>query len=222
MSLFNGSRVVSDDTDYGIWVWYKPGGGTIAVDSSGDLTLVGGGVTTSIDVTTYSTFGKLKDYIDSIDGWHCMLVDCKRSDSADDTLLLTSTASIPPEGVGIHKDTSVALNLSIKITNCGLNQDDNSRANFIEQVVQKNTYGSGTSIIYVYAIQDNNANATEVLIGQWACAATTVEGTYPTYGVWRNFVAKNASILVQMIGSAACTGRLGVIGESKPLSSYFA
>lgn len=222
MSQYNRSRVVADDEDVAFHVWGPPGA-TFAVDNAtGDITAVGGtGFTIDVSATAYNTMGEVIDYINSFasEGWKAVLIDSKRSDSSNDTLLTLTTTAIPAMGLGIHKDTSVALNLGVGITMQGKGQNDLSVANIINQIVSKNTYGSGTSIIYVYELKDHDPTAEERIIGQWAGGSTTAEQTLPTYGMFENLMAQGARILVQMVGSAACTGRLGAMGISRPLAS---
>lgn len=217
---YNRSRQIVDDGDVGLKVWYKPGGGTAAVDSSGNITLVGAS-TITIAIATYTTFGMVLDYINAQTGWKAILVDAKRSDSTSDTLLLMTTASVPPDGKELYKDTSVALNLAVAITNQDYSQDDVKIANILSRIVSKNTYGSGTSVIQVWELHDHDPSATERLMWQQDGGATTEEQSLPLYVNFEKLMAQGARLLVQMTGSAACTGYLGVIGNSEPLGNQF-
>jgi len=221
--LFNRSRVVTDSIDVGIRIWGPPGA-TIAVDAAtGDLTAVGGTGWT-VDMTTYNTFGLVVDYINSwaSEGWKAKLIDVKRSDDSQNTLATRSATAIPATGLSLLKDTAVALNLGVCITNQDRDQDDVGVANIVTQIVSLNTYGSGTSIIYVYELNDGDPTASERILAQWAGGATTAEQTLPLYGTFDYLMAQGRRLLVQMVGSAACTGRLGVVGVSKPLGPILA
>ncbi len=220
--IYNRSRVVSDNLDVGIHIWGPPGA-TIAVDAAtGDLTAVGGTGFT-VDMTTYNTFGKVIDYINSwaSEGWKAKLIDSKRSDDSQNTLITRAATGIPKKGLGLLKDTAVALNLGVGITNQDFSQNDVGVANIVTQIVSLNTF-IGTSIIYVYELNDEDPSAPERILAQWAGGATTVEQTLPVYGQFENLMAQGRRLLVQMIGSAACTGRLGVNGISKPLGPILA
>jgi len=216
---WNRSRNCTDDTNVALRVWYTPGGGTAAVAGGGDLTLIGGGVTTAYDLSTpatLTTMGKLRDAINAVSGWIAVLVDVRASDSTDDCLLTFVTTNVPADGLDLCADTSVALKLGVAITNVGKQQTDKDRVNYVNSVISLNTYGAGTSIITVYECDD--VNLTDRVLATWACAATTVEQIFPTGGLPMELFAVGKRILAQMVGSAHCTGRFGVVGYSTAAS----
>ena len=229
---FRGSRYVADDGDVAMRIWYT--GATVpcalTVAAGGDLSSTIGGsadanftssgaASGTIDLSTpaaaYDTYGELARFINSLDDYHCILVDVLPTDSTDNTLLAMSATSVPVRGLNLYKDTSVALNLSIGITSQWKDQDDLGMMNFLDSITSTNTYGSGASTIQVWRVYNDPAKTPEQLFSK-AGGATGVEQTIPTYEVFQNLYVEGATLLVRMVGSAVCTGSLSVVGKSKP------
>ncbi len=133
-----GGTIGAVSTDVGILIKYVGGGtgGTVAVDAAtGDLTLSTGPVGGSAVDTTLecplsgafagvidtsnaacNTLGEVVDIINGSANWRAVIVDGVRSDSSDNTLItLAETAANTAKGVGLLKDTTVALNVSLAL-----------------------------------------------------------------------------------------------------------
>lgn len=134
--IFHAIGAVS--TDVGILIKYvgsSPAGGTVAVAAGGDITLATGAVgASSADLTTEcpvsgalggvidvsdaacNTLGEVVDAINASANWRAVIVDGLATDSSDNTLITLSEANAAtPKGIGLLKDTTVALNVSLAL-----------------------------------------------------------------------------------------------------------
>jgi hypothetical protein len=225
--ILSGTRIVSDDTDIGLRVKYvgSEASATVTVASDGNLTFKHGdagseavddtvGASGVLDVsdTAYDTFGEVVDEINSSDNWEAYLVDVLRADSSNDTLLAMSEATISPNvEKDLVKDTSAALNLAIRIGGRKNSFGTEERyKSAVEEIISTNTYGSGTSKIQIYVV--NETKLTETKIYEIAGGSTGTEQTlsFLTDGVAFPYMSQEIGqhLLIKMIGSAACTGSL--------------
>jgi hypothetical protein len=231
----NYSRYVADDEDIGLVVRYigDEASATVTV-ASGDLTFKHGDAASEavddtidsggddegvIDVSdaNANTMGKVVDLINASANWEARLVDCLRADAAAGYLKNLSEETITPntETLNLPKDTSAALNLSISLSNTGiqafldsLGSPFEGDANYYIKALYGtyvNTYGSGTSKIQVYDIDP--VAGTEKKIFEEVAADTTVQG-YSYFYLYDGLDAleKGHTLLYRLIGSAACTG----------------
>lgn len=234
------SRSVADDGDIGLVVRYKGTEASATVEvaaTSGDITFKVGTLSSEavdadidsggndpgvIDVSdsNVDTMGELVDFINASGTWEAYLVDCLRSDDSR-TLLLTMAAAqanktVVPQGVRLYKDSSQNDNfdISIAIMNrlypTGFERSEDKICG-VSGVVEKNTFGSGTSDIKVYEINPNTK--VETLVYSRSCAATTVQGTLASTDI--DITADQGNyLLVRMVASAAAaTGFLTVLGK---------
>lgn len=201
--------------------------GSLAVDPTIDS---GGDDDGVIDVSdaNANTFGEVVDLINASPNWRAYLVDVLRADSSNASTgsLLEQTAIVlapykasSPMGVTtqqatLYKDTSKVLNMSIRV---GVRQnvggDEAKGAAEIYSITSKNTFGSGTNKIQIYEIDE--AAKTETKVYDKAGGATTVEDskTFVTNGRGQFATSQvGKHLLVRMIGSAALTGELQVVG----------
>jgi hypothetical protein len=229
--MLKKSRMIADDGDIAFIIYsLLPTVKTeFAVAANGDISGETDDVadsTLTVDLSTpaatLDTLGEVVDYFNSLlnsDGerrFKAILVDALREDSSDDTLLtfLIAVGEVPKTGLKFYKDTSVALNLSVAITNQGRDADDIGMRNSLGMIVGTNTYGSGTNKFQVYRCFDQDPTKASEKLLEVAAGGTGVETTWPTYKELSGFFAQNARLLVRMIGSAACTGSLMVDGKS--------
>jgi len=221
-----------DDADTGLTVRYigPEASATVTVAANGDLTFKHGdagseavddtvGASGVIDVSdaAYNTFAKVVDNINGSPNWEAYIVDALRSDTSTDTLLAMSEATIAPKtDLALKKDTSVALNLGVRIgKRSAVTGSDDISAAEIYRIDSLNTYASGTSIINVYEIDE--VEKTETLIYSAAGGATTVADSKEFVVNGRGSLAVSRvgkHLLVKLVGSAACTGSLTVIGAT--------
>lgn len=121
-------------TDVGLYVKYvgasQTGTATVAVDAAtGDIAfVVNGGADTSIGCPTATgtidvsnaacdTMGEVLDVINKTANWRAVLGGMLRSDSSNNTLItLSATVASGPRGLGLLKDTVVALNITLDLT----------------------------------------------------------------------------------------------------------
>jgi hypothetical protein len=226
---------VLDDGDTGLRVAFigEDASATITVSSAGDITFkVGDAGSEAVDTTVvpstgiidvsvaaYSTFGEIVDVINGSVNWRAYLVGVLRADATDastGSLLLRTETTLNKMAneIPLYKDTSKVLNLAIRVgTRSKTGGSEDKGAAELYQIISTNTFGSGTSKILVYEI-DEKAN-TETKIYELAGGATTVENLKEFVQNGRGSLAVNAigkHLLVKMVGSAACTGNLMVIG----------
>lgn len=222
--------VVVDDGDVAIKLRYvgAQASATVTVSSDGDLTFKHGvagaevvdstvGASGVMDVSTssYNTFAKVLDNLNGSANWEAYLVDALRADSSIDTLATLSEATISPNTeLSLSKDTSVALELAIRIgKRSNVTGSEAKSAAEIYSITSVNTFASGTSLIKIYEV--NEDAKTETLIYSLAGGATTVEDTktFVSNGRGSLGVSKVGNYLVvKMVGSAACTGSLQAVG----------
>jgi len=213
----NYSRYVADDADIGLVVRYvgSEDSATVTV-ASGDLTFKHGDAASEADDNA-NTMGKVVDLINASANWEARLVDCLRADAAAGYLKNLSEETITPntETLNLPKDTSAALNLSISLSNTGiqafldsLGSPFEGDANYYIKALYGtyvNTYGSGDSKIQVYDIDP--VAGTEKKIFEEVAADTTDQG-YSNFYLYDGLDAleKGHTLLYRLIGSAACTG----------------
>lgn len=192
------------------------------IDSGGDDPGV-------IDVSdaTADTMGEVVDLINGSANWEAYLAGCLRADASAGYLLNKSaTQAKTTAGIVLYKDTSAALNLGVSIDVKGWNaQKSTIQPSFgtayeptgkrcgVLLIDSYNTYGSGTSLIEVYEI--DRANNIETKIYSRPGGATTVEqnldfSSLASLGGIQG--SDDYSLMVRMVGSAACTGWLSVVG----------
>jgi len=189
------------------------------IDSGGDDDGV-------IDVSdaNANTFGEVVDLINASPNWEAFLVDALRADASTPGQLLTKSATQAKlaYGIKLFKDTSACLNLSVLLNPIAFEAElgeygvpfDTYYNSFVTQlfaILSLNTYGSGTSKIQIYEIDIDDD--TESKIAEWAGGATTVaqlDNWFKDIDGMKSSIGK--AFLVRMIGSAACTGSLGVFG----------
>ena len=185
----------------------------------------------TIDVSDASanTFGEVVDLINQSANWRAYLVDVLRSDTSVNTLATKSaTQAKVSGGITLLKDTAVTLNLSlaIKLAISTASTDAVKSSGVVSfakelgkwsevlRIVSNNTYGSGTSLIQVFAV--NRLTGASVKVYERAGGATTVEQDLNVSDGFGRGIASNPDeyLLVRMVGSAACTGFLTVAGKT--------
>lgn len=234
------SLSIVDNGDVGLVVRYKgaQASGLVAVNSSGVLSFTHGAVgaevadttiglptlngTITVSDTSADTFGEVIDNINASANWEGFLVDVLRADSSNASTGSLATLSATqanktavPSGVRLFKTTSKVLNLSIALTNKifpdGYNRVDDRKVNFVSGIISTNTFGSGTSKIQIYEI--NPVTKSETKVFEIAGGATTVQQLLDNRQVQASGDQGNY-LLVRLIGSAACTGNLNVVGRT--------
>ncbi len=232
-------RFESDDTDVGLVVMYVGAqvSATIEVDSSGDITFKHGAlaaeaVDTTIDSggddpgvidtsdTNANTMGEVVDIINASANWKAYLKDALRADASTDALLIVAETTMVPNvtETDLPMDTSVALSLTVRIgSRTKVNGSEEHSAAEVTSIISTNTFGSGTSLIQIYEVDE--LAKTEKKIWQRSGGATTVEQE-AIDSVGENNAIKRAAVartgmhlIVRMIGSAACTGQIAVMGN---------
>ena len=224
-------KAIADDGDVAIKIKYvgaQPSY-TITVSAAGDVTLKHGvsgaeavdasvGVAGVFDVSTFDTFAKIVDNINGSANWKAYLVDVLRADSADAStgslLTLSEARGAKNSTMSLYKDTSKVLNLSVRVgSRTGVIGSEEVSAAEIYQIASLSTFGSGTNKIQVYEIDE--VAKTETKVYETAGGATTVanEKTFVINGRGGLASSKTGThLLVRMIGSAALTGTLSVLG----------
>ena len=231
------SAALTDDTDVGLVVRYVGAqkSATVTVAAAGDITFKHGAAAAEVADTTIqigatpgmidvsnsagNTMALVVDAINKSANWKAYIKDALRADSSDAStgslLAMAETTISPLTDLPLYKDTSKVLNLSIRV---GIRQNATQTSRFgaaeIFNIVSKNTFGSGTSLIQIYRV--NEQKKTETKIFERSGAATTVEqalsfvvngmGSYSS-----NVIGEH--LLVRIIGSAACTGYLQTEGR---------
>lgn len=234
------AKLVVDDTDVALKVRYvgSQASATITVSSSGDITFKHGAVGAEavdptidsggdddgvIDVsdTNANTYGKVVDLINASPNWEAYLVGGLRADNSNAStgslLARTETTLVPKSTeVDLYQDTSKVLNMSIRVgKRSKITGSEEKAASEIIEIASTNTYGSGTSKIQIYEIDEIAKSETKIY--EIAGGATTVEQI-------KDFVANGRGslgvskvgnhLIVRLIGSAACTGQLQVVGST--------
>lgn len=228
-----------DDAPVGIVVMYvgSEASATVTVSSAGDITFKhGDAAAEAVDATIDSggddsgvidvsdsnadTFGEVVDLINASANWKAYIKDAIRADNANNStgsLLARAETTLTPNvtETPLYVDTSKMLNLSIRIgSRTKVNGVEEHSAAEVTRIISKNTYGSGTSTIQVYEVDE--AAKTETKIFEKAGAATTVEQDLDFVGQGNDgkvAVSKTGMhLVVRMVGSVACTGYLQANG----------
>jgi len=234
------AKVVVDDTDVVLKVRYvgSQASASVEVSSAGDLTFKHGAVGALVVDSTIdsggnddgvidvsdanaNTYGKVVDLINASPNWEAYLVGGLRSDNANASTgsLLAKTAVVMTPNVtevDLQQDTSKVLNMSVRVgKRANVVGSEEKAAAEIYSITSTNTFGSGTSKIQVYEIDEIAKSETKIY--ELAGGATTVQDT-------KNFVVNGRGslasskvgnhLIVRLIGSAACTGNLQVIGAT--------
>jgi len=189
--------------------------GAEAVDSTIDS---GGDDAGVIDVSdaNANTLGEVVDLINASANWEAYIKDGLRADASTGLLARSETTLTPGvTEVSLYSDTSTDLNISIRIgSRTKVNGTEEHSAAELLRVISTNTYGSGTSKIQVYEVDE--ARKTETKILEMAGGATTAEQdkSFLEDGEGGLAVSRTGMhLLVRMIGSAACTGQINAIGK---------
>ena len=159
------SRRVTEDHDIGLYVRAVGSSAsyTVEVDAGGEITFkkgalgaeavdanVGTAGVIDTNLSAYDSFGELVAYLNALDDYEAYLGDVLPADSSDDTLLLTAAVQIKTDaGVGICKDTSVALNVSIAVDGEDFQYHGVGCKNELEGYVVKPT-GTGADTVKLY------------------------------------------------------------------------
>jgi hypothetical protein len=185
------------------------------------------------------TFGEIAEIINASTNWRCTLVGVRPSQSCNNVLTAftaTATGLTAKEGLAIKYNTADLLMCSAVIgpewmsnDQLKVSSDDllNRRStplgdpkgstwqNELLYATATTTNASGTVSMYVYAVKDDKAGATELLLYEHL-AATTVAETIPILPKQAPIKAPPGwRIIVQQIGSAAETvAKLQVHGLS--------
>lgn len=230
------ATLVADDGDVALKVRYvgaQPSA-TVEVDSSGNLlfkhgvagseaadsTIQIGSTAGTITVSNASgnTFAEVVDHINGSSNWEAYLVGVLRADSSNAStgslLVMSATTIAPGKELDLLKDTSKVLNLAVRLgVRENVTGSEEKGAAEIYSIVSTNTYASGTSVIKVYEIDE--VAKTETLVYQKTGGATTVEQTQTFVSNGRGALGvkkQGKHLLVKIVGSAACTGNLMVVG----------
>lgn len=230
------AELVIDDGDVALKLRYvgSQPSATVEVSAAGDIlfkhgvagaevadtTIKIGSTPGTIDVsnTAGNTFGEVVDHINGSANWEAYLVGSLRADNSDastGSLLVRSATTIAPKtDLALYKDTSKVLELAIRVgKRDSVTGSESLAAAEIYSITSTNTFSSGTNLIKIYEI--NESAKTETLRYTLAGGATTVEDTKPFVNNGRgSFGVKKVGnhLLVKMVGSAACTGNLQVVG----------
>lgn len=230
----------TDDVDTGLKVRYvgAQASASVEVSSAGDITFKHGPVGTLVVDTSIdsggndpgvidvsdanaNTYGEVVDLINASANWEAYLVGALRADDANASTgsLLEKTAEVlvPKQTeASLYKDTSKVLNIAVRVgKRTAVTGNETVAAAEIYKIVSTNTFASGTNLIKIYEI--NEDAKTETLIYSLAGGATTVENTkdFVINGKGSLAVSKVGNhLLVKMIGSAACTGSLLIVGAT--------
>lgn len=158
-------RRVTTDGDIGLYVRAVGSSAsyTVEVDAGGEITFkkgvlgseavdanVGTAGVIDTNAAAYDTFGELVAYLNALDDYEAHLGDVLPADSSDDTLLITAATQIKTDaGVGICKDTSVALNVSIAVSGEDFAHVESGTKNELQGYVGTPT-GTGADTFKIY------------------------------------------------------------------------
>lgn len=228
----------SDDIDVSLKLRYvgaQPSA-TVEVDASGNILLKHGVAgseaadatiqigstagTITVSNAAGNTFGEIIDHINGSANWEAYLVGSLRADNSNastGSLLARSATTIAPKAdLVLYKDTSKVLEIAVRVgKRSAVTGSEEIAAAEIYKIVSTNTFASGTNLIKVYEI--NEVAKTETLIYSITGGATTVENTKDFVINGRGSLASSKvgnHLLVKMVGSAACTGSLMVVGAT--------
>jgi len=228
----------TDDIDVSMKIRYvgSQPSATVEVSAAGDILLKHGAVGSEVADTTIqigstagtidvsdaagNTFAEVVDHINGSANWEAYLVGSLRADNSNastGSLLVRSATTIAPKtDLSLFKDTSKVLEIAVRVgKRTSVTGSEAVAAAEIYKIVSTNTFGSGTNLIKVYEI--NEVAKTETLVYSLAGGATTVENTkdFVINGKGSLAVSKVGNhLLVKMVGSAACTGSLMVVGAT--------
>jgi len=227
------ARIAADDAPVSLVIMYVGDEASATITVSTDLTFQhgaagaeavdgtidsGGDDAGVIDISdaNANTLGEVADLINASPNWKAYLKDAIRADSSAG-LLARSETTITPNvtETPLYSDTSTDLRLSLRIgSRTKVNGTEEHSAAEITNIVSTNTFGSGTSLIQIYKVDE--LRKTEEKIYERAGGATTVEQdlAFVKDGVGSIAVGRTGEhLVVRMIGSAALTGRLQAIGK---------
>lgn len=182
------------------------------------VSLPNGGVITVANAAC-DTMGEVVDIVNASTTWRCLLGASLRSDSSNDTLVtISATSAVAPTGLKLKVDSSVALISTLVIA--PLNWDDydklspglNStsfvtkpwaqRQSVLTSAYGLSTYGSGTSLLTVLAVDRTQA----------AAGSETVTTLWPSTVGGATTVAKVfGSCDTEATGCATAWGQQGLI-----------
>lgn len=176
-----------------------------------DTTFAGNG---TCDLSTEgATFVALKRQFDATPNWHlaleCVLPgDATEAAGTAKIINNVSATGVPTTGYAILVDTSTALYHAIGITHNGdptePHNHDAGVMNVLMSVRATTTYGSGTSIINIYEV--NDVAGTSTFKFSIAAGATTVEGGQPSAGTLAAIQSSDGfRIVCKVVNSAAMT-----------------
>jgi len=214
--MYIGSQVSATVTVASGDITFKHGAAAAeAVDATIDS---GGDDDGVIDVsdTTADTLGEVVDLINGSANWKAYIKDGIRADASAGLLARSETTLTPNvTETPLYSDTSTDLELSIRIgSRTKVNGTEENSAAELLRVISTNTFGSGTSLIQVYEVDE--IKKTETKIFEAAGNATTIKQDLDLIkdGVGGLAVSRTGMhLVVRMKGSAACTGKITAIGQ---------
>ena len=214
--MYKGSEVSATVTVATGDITFKHGAsGSEAVDSTIDS---GGDDAGVIDVSdaNANTLGEIVDLINASANWKAYIKDGLRADTGAGLLARSETTLVPKvTQTPLYSDTSTDLRLSIRVgSRTSVNGTEENSAAEVTNIVSKNTFGSGTNLIQIYEVDELLKSETKIF--EKSGAATTVEQDFNLVaeGVGSIAVSRTGMhLLVRMIGSAALTGYMSVVGK---------
>lgn len=215
--MYIGSQASASITVSGGDITFKHGAaGSLVVDPTIDSGNPSEPGVIDVSETNSNTLGEVVDMINASGNWKAFIKDGLRADTSAGLLARSETTMVPNvTETPLYSDTSTDLRLSVRIgSRTKVNGTEENSAAEITNIVSKNTFGSGTNLIQIYEV-DENAK-TETKIYEASGAATTVEQdkAFVKDGVGSIAASKAGLHLVaRMIGSAACTGYMTVVGK---------
>lgn len=191
--------------------------GDLASEAVDDTIDSGGDDAGVIDISdaNANTIGEVADIINASANWACYIKDAIRADTSAGFLARGETTLVPNvTETPLYSDTSTDLRLTLRIgSRTRINGTEENSAAEIYRITSLNTFGSGTSLIQIYKV--NEINKTEEKIYEQSGGATTVEQKEQFQDDDQGAVACEKTgehLVARMIGSAACTGRMSVAG----------
>jgi len=200
---------------------------TVAIaNTTGDIAFVaggaadttvnpGGGTPGTIDLSAdAATFALIQTIVDASPNWEYIPL-CARPEDASEASgtskiinNISATSATIDGGYVVKIDTSAALYHSVEVTKNGQSSDphgfDAGWFHQIELIRATTTFGSGTSTIQVYSVEDRAQTST--LLTTFAAGATTVEAKHPADGNPYPLVsAEGRRLIVKVLNSAAMT-----------------
>lgn len=217
----------ADDESVALQVRYTGSSatGTIEIDASGDLKFIEGtaadasmtigGTSGTVDVSNAAAtnVGLIDDFINADPNWESKIEDALRQDTSTAKFLdagpLDATVAA---GTDVNFDTSAALHINVALQKDDLPsaaQDVSGWKNELYEIVNKNTYTEGTSLLQVFKC----TGTTEEKVYQKVCAATTVEQSidFSDEGFAGNVGDR---LVVKLVGESDCTGTCELRGKT--------